>query len=387
MKKCLATLLFAVLLAFPAAAQGTGDAVVMTSQGDRATVTVTLPQNEASGVTSLSLSFDVQKGTEGSVQFDFSDTLQSSVQQYCYNAETGRLTVYLSGTKPIFTDGSATLGTIRLDSAKSAAASVRVGEDSLKLVNAAFGSTAAQITEQSVDLAVTVDDVTPESPSEPETPVLPEDVYKRQLPDGEYTVTVTGTGFVPYRQTLSVRGLMYSLQMYTGRLAAQTYGAAHPGVLLAGDTDGSGAVDQTDVSAMLAAIESGTQADARFDLDGSGAVDLLDLQILTTGLEAAGQTLSTVCELVPAGLTSVSADQGNTAVAQGDLEAFLAGESSVQLTPSAGAEISEANPVELSFDFGRTEDDAVAMAGMTLQTPAGSVNEVTPVSYTHLCIG
>lgn len=174
MKKYLATLLFAVLLAFPAAAQGTGDAVVMTSQGDRATVTVTLPQNEASGVTSLSLSFDVQKGTEGSVQFDFSDTLQSSVQQYRYNAETGRLTVYLSGTKPIFTDGSATLGTIRLDSAKSAAASVRVGEDSLKLVNAAFGSTAAQITEQSVDLAVTVDDGTPESPSEPETPVLPD---------------------------------------------------------------------------------------------------------------------------------------------------------------------------------------------------------------------
>ena len=174
MKKYLATLLFVVLLAFPAAAQGTGDAVVMTSQGDRATVTVTLPQNEASGVTSLSLSFDVQKGTEGSVQFDFSDTLQSSVQQYRYNAETGRLTVYLSGTKPIFTDGSATLGTIRLDSAKSAAASVRVGEDSLKLVNAAFGSTAAQITEQSVDLAVTVDDGTPESPSEPETPVLPE---------------------------------------------------------------------------------------------------------------------------------------------------------------------------------------------------------------------
>lgn len=174
MKKYLATLLFAVLLAFPAAAQGTGDAVVMTSQGDRATVTVTLPQNEASGVTSLSLSFDVQKGTEGSVQFDFSDTLQSSVQQYRCNAETGRLTVYLSGTKPIFTDGSATLGTIRLDSAKSAAASVRVGEDSLKLVNAAFGSTAAQITEQSVDLAVTVDDGTPESPSEPETPVLPE---------------------------------------------------------------------------------------------------------------------------------------------------------------------------------------------------------------------
>ena len=74
MKKYLATLLFAVMLAFPAASQVTGDAVVMTSQGDRATVTVTLPQNEASGVTSLSLSFDVQKGTEVSVQFDFSDT-------------------------------------------------------------------------------------------------------------------------------------------------------------------------------------------------------------------------------------------------------------------------------------------------------------------------
>ena len=86
------------------------------------------------------------------MQFDFSDTLQSSVQQYRYNAETGRLTVYLSGTKPIFTDGSATLGTIRLDSAKSAAASVRVGEDSLRLVNAAFGSTAVSYTHLTVEL-------------------------------------------------------------------------------------------------------------------------------------------------------------------------------------------------------------------------------------------
>ena len=213
MKKYLATLLFAVLLSFPAAAQGTGDAVVMTSQGDRATVTVTLPQNEASGVTSLSLSFDVQKGTEGSVQFDFSDTLQSSVQQYRYNAETGRLTVYLSGTKPIFTDGSATLGTIRLDSAQSAAASVRVGEDSLKRVNAAFGSTAAQITEQSVDLAVTVDDVTPESPSEPETPVLPE------TPDS--SESAGSAGFADAGQTTSG-------ESHSSATAASSAGSAKP---------------------------------------------------------------------------------------------------------------------------------------------------------------
>lgn len=255
MKKYLATLLFAVLLAFPAAAQGTGDAVVMTSQGDRATVTVTLPQNEASGVTSLSLSFDVQKGTEGSVQFDFSDTLQSSVQQYRYNAETGRLTVYLSGTKPIFTDGSATLGTIRLDSAKSAAASVRVGEDSLKLVNAAFGSTAAQITEQSVDLAVTVDDVTPESPSEPETPVLPE------TPDSSESAGAAGSADA---------GQTTSGESHSSASAASSAGTAKPSASSrpADSDSGSDPADSSQASSVSSAGASSSAAQSVSEAGG-----------------------------------------------------------------------------------------------------------------------
>lgn len=255
MKKYLATLLFAVLLAFPAAAQGTGDAVVMTSQGDRATVTVTLPQNEASGVTSLSLSFDVQKGTEGSVQFDFSDTLQSSVQQYRYNAETGRLTVYLSGTKPIFTDGSATLGTIRLDSAKSAAASVRVGEDSLKLVNAAFGSTAAQITEQSVDLAVTVDDVTPESPSEPETPVLPE------TPDSSESAGSAGSADA---------GQTTSGESHSSASAASSAGTAKPSASSrpADSDSGSDPADSSQASSVSSAGASSSAAQSVSEAGG-----------------------------------------------------------------------------------------------------------------------
>lgn len=255
MKKCLATLLFAVLLVFPAAAQGTGDAVVMTSQGDRATVTVTLPQNEASGVTSLSLSFDVQKGAEGSVQFDFSDTLQSSVQQYRYNAETGRLTVYLSGTKPIFTDGSATLGTIRLDSAKSAAASVRVGEDSLKHVNAAFGSTAAQITEQSVDLAVTVDDVTPESPSEPETPVLPE------TPDSSESEGSAGSADA---------GQTTSGESHSSASAASSAGTAKPSASSrpADSDSGSDPADSSQASSVSSAEASSSAAQSVSEAGG-----------------------------------------------------------------------------------------------------------------------
>lgn len=255
MKKYLATLLFAVLLAFPAAAQGTGDAVVMTSQGDRATVTVTLPQNEASGVTSLSLSFDVQKGTEGSVQFDFSDTLQSSVQQYRYNAETGRLTVYLSGTKPIFTDGSAMLGTIRLDSAKSAAASVRVGEDSLKLVNAAFGSTVAQITEQSVDLAVTVDDGTPESPSEPETPVLPE------TPDSSESAGSAGSADA---------GQTTSGESHSSASAASSAGTAKPSASSrpADSDSGSDPADSAQTSSVSSAGASSSAAQSVSEAGG-----------------------------------------------------------------------------------------------------------------------
>ena len=143
MRKLFATLLSAaVLLALilPAAALDADSAVTMTAEGDRAVVTLTLPDDQAEGVTSLRLSFDVQTGREADVSFAFDGSLKSTVQQARYNAASGRLTVYLSGREALFTDGTLSLGEIRLGGTQNLTATVSLGENALELANGAYGA-------------------------------------------------------------------------------------------------------------------------------------------------------------------------------------------------------------------------------------------------------
>ena len=143
MRKIFATLLSAaVLLALilPAAALDADPAVTMTAEGDRAAVTLTLPDDQAEGVTSLRLSFDVQTGREADVSFAFDGSLKSTVQQARYNAAAGRLTVYLSGREALFTDGTLSLGEIRLSGTQNLTATVSLGENALDLANGAYGA-------------------------------------------------------------------------------------------------------------------------------------------------------------------------------------------------------------------------------------------------------
>lgn len=158
MRKLFATLLsVAVLLALalPAAALGADGTVTMAAEGDRAAVTLTLPAQQAEGITSLSLSFDVQTGEEADVQFDFDDGLQSSVQQARYNASAGRLTIYVSGRQTLFTDGTVTLGEICLSGPDALTATVSLEGDALRVADGAYGAPeTVSLSAQSVQLAV-----------------------------------------------------------------------------------------------------------------------------------------------------------------------------------------------------------------------------------------
>ena len=203
-----------------------------------------------------------------------------------------------------------------------------------------------------------------------------------RLPDGVYTLSVAGDGFADYTQSLTVEGMLYSLQLCTGRLAADTYtDTAHPGLLQMGDVNGDGAIDQFDVDEMIDSLESDTPDLAACDLDGSGEVDLLDLQMLADSLGETETILSTVSVRIPQGLTAVSVEDEGT-VAGGDLDQLLSGTGTVTLATASDAPISEENPVNLTFDFGQAADAAVELGGMVVQTPAGSGNEVTQATVT-----
>lgn len=195
-----------------------------------------------------------------------------------------------------------------------------------------------------------------------------------ELPAGQYTLTVQGSGFAAYTQTLTVENLLYSVQLTTGAQAAQTQGTAHPGVLQIGDVDGSGTVEEADATALVDAIEAGTTGKV-CDLNGDGTVDLIDLQMLAATLADPTPVLSTVYTKIPESLTVPVREEG-TQIAAGSLEGLVNGSAAVTLQPVSEAPISEENPVAVSFDFAQPETP-VAMGGLVLQTPAGTTGAVT----------
>ncbi len=92
---------------------------------------------------SMRLSLEVEM-TEGDaeVSFEFAPGIESTVKQYRYEKESGILNLYVSGNakQKIFQTEEFSLGKVVLDpgSGGSAAAVVRVKEDSLEIVNDAY---------------------------------------------------------------------------------------------------------------------------------------------------------------------------------------------------------------------------------------------------------
>ena len=95
------------------------------------------------GVKALRLRFAVESADPVEANFAFDSALPGSVQQYRYNAATGTMTVYVAGGQELFPQGTASLGRIQVDVPAGGTATVHLVENSLELVNGAFGRTEA----------------------------------------------------------------------------------------------------------------------------------------------------------------------------------------------------------------------------------------------------
>lgn len=147
MKKLIASLVLGTALTLGALSAGAAEpstAVLLTPDDNGgAAVSIELPDSE--GITSMRLRLQVQttlgEADAAAATFDFDDALPGRVQQSRYNRETGTLTLYVSGRDPLFTDGTLSLGTVRLTSSEEAGAtaSVTVEEDCLRILNASYG--------------------------------------------------------------------------------------------------------------------------------------------------------------------------------------------------------------------------------------------------------
>lgn len=144
MKKLFATLLLGSMMAAAALAVSAEEsgAVVLTPSTDGAQVSLNLPSDTTQDITTMRLSLTVTSSDPLDAKFVFDDAIESSVQEYRYDADSGRLNVYLSGRSTLFADGTLDLGQVQLTTrdGKPAQATLTAGEDAVQLVNAAFGT-------------------------------------------------------------------------------------------------------------------------------------------------------------------------------------------------------------------------------------------------------
>ncbi|MDE5945735.1 MAG: M60 family metallopeptidase, partial [Oscillospiraceae bacterium] len=207
------------------------------------------------------------------------------------------------------------------------------------------------------------------------------------LEDGEYTLIVNAPGFVTYIQNINVSQKGYLVKLTAGFCEGLNYseGGLHPGVLLIGDVDGDGDVDDDDKNILIDAIDGqNVSDDCVTDLNNDGKTDLIDLTFFTKNYNENEDkdTTAAIEEFVSPSIISTNVSEGTHA--EGDVEKMLNGEDTVTLTPSNDGEISESNPVSLEFDFMKS-DSASIVDGISFET--GSDNPVSEafveVAYTE----
>ena len=132
-------------------------------------------------------------------------------------------------------------------------------------------------------------------------------------------------------------GVVKTAEIYTGfvDLGGISYTSAsnHPGVMLIGDVNGDGAINEDDKNAIIEAISG--KGSGGTDLNGDGKTDLVDLQLYANGHTKKIQTESGNEQSridTSASLTSAIASSGvkvnvtvDNTIAEGEAEQLLSG--------------------------------------------------------------
>ncbi|MCM1540088.1 MAG: fibronectin type III domain-containing protein, partial [Blautia sp.] len=210
-----------------------------------------------------------------------------------------------------------------------------------------------------------------------------------ELAEGEYTLTVTAEGFAAYSQTIEVKeDRAYTVKLRTDFVGGYQYasGVMHPGVLLIGDVNGDGRINDADRTVLVDAVDSGAarrQDNLVTDLNGDGAVNLVDLEYFAKGYNETRDSQAGI----ESRISGVKASAGtNTVVVEGSLPRMLEqGESvilNVQDSQKNPVEITKDTPVSVDFDIPVSKDAAETngMNGMIIET--GGNNPIKEATIT-----
>ena len=183
------------------------------------------------------------------------------------------------------------------------------------------------------------------------------EVTLQALPQGEYTLSFTGTGYKPYSHTLTMTDHAKHLVVGTG-----------DATFTLGDVNGDGKVDAKDRAALSAALGSTRREDLLpYDLSGDGVIDIVDLAYVNRLISAGGEAVlrDTTLLAPPADLTAMASELAGagTLVTGGSLsDLFSDNGAGVTLTSQTGEDI--VLPLPLT--------QAVETQQLQIVSPAGS---------------
>ncbi|MDE5884548.1 MAG: M60 family metallopeptidase [Oscillospiraceae bacterium] len=202
------------------------------------------------------------------------------------------------------------------------------------------------------------------------------DISFSQLPDGNYTLQVTGNGFQTYEQEITVEGgKRYTLQLTAGFCGGYVYdknhdNQVHPGVLLIGDADGSCEIDAADRDYLVDLIHEGVEVNEEnksADLNGDGDINIEDLMFFAKGYleELKNNTEAYVEKSISP--DAVTADIPENITVTGNVEDILNGEGKV--TFEVEGTVSDKNPITVGFDVNSEEPIDGVSFGVAPETP------------------
>lgn len=180
------------------------------------------------------------------------------------------------------------------------------------------------------------------------------------LPLGEYTMTVTGTGYAACTTPVLLQDYSQHVLMSTS-----------DGSFSLGDVTGDGVVTADDRAALDGQL--GLTSDlATYDLNGDGAVDITDLSYVnkTMDLDADPRILSTAAIVAP------TVDEDAVTFTEGSAADLFTGETAVTLKP---ADESEELSIPIAFD------SAVTMSEISISSPSvdGAIQAGTAIVETQ----
>ena len=142
MKKYIARIVVMLLIASVLPLQVSAaekESIELAVEAEQVGVSLTLPQSVSGNILSLQVGLKVDSNVqeETTATFQFSENV-AKVADYRYNQEKGILNIYLSGTKPLFQNGteSLKLGNVQINTTNENGATVHVSvvENSVKMV-------------------------------------------------------------------------------------------------------------------------------------------------------------------------------------------------------------------------------------------------------------